>query len=86
MSDDTQTLRIAIGSVEATPRRWFELEQVLTGAPPDSAQAEQMAKAHLQTITGRDAVDAKGSYRVRVLPSLIGRAMAKLETDRREVA
>jgi carbon-monoxide dehydrogenase medium subunit len=78
MSDDAQTLRIAIGAVEDAPRRWTALEQVLTGEQPDAARTEALAKTHLRGITGRDAVDAKGAYRLRVLPHLVGRAMADL--------
>ncbi len=78
MSSDTKTLRIAIGAVEDAPRRWTSLEQALVGAQPDPAHAEELAKSHLDGITARDAVDAKGAYRLRVLPHLVGRAMADL--------
>ncbi len=86
MSDDLQIVRIAIGSVEAEPRRWTALEQALAGAAPDPAYAQQIAKAHLEEIAGRDAVDVKGSYRVHVLPVLVGRAMAELAQPLRTTA
>ncbi|MFY9239320.1 MAG: FAD binding domain-containing protein [Roseovarius sp.] len=85
-SGDMQTLRIALGAVEAKPRRWRDLEQALmtecAGALPDPAHAEEIAKMHLQGISGRDAVDAKGAYRLRVLPHLVGRAFAALAQHR----
>lgn len=71
-------LRIAVGSVETTARRWTALEQALTGQDLSPNQAETMAKDHLGEFTGRDAVDAKGTYRVRVLPHLVRLAFVNL--------
>lgn len=79
--DDTgklTELRVAVGSVEATARRWTALEQALTEQELDPRQAETLAKDHLGEFAGRDAVDAKGSYRVRVLPHLVRRAFVDL--------
>lgn len=71
-------LRIAVGSVEAIARRWTALEQALTGQDLNPDQAETLAKEHLGEFTGRDAVDAQGSYRVRVLPHLVRLAFVNL--------
>ncbi|MEX1235412.1 MAG: FAD binding domain-containing protein [Roseovarius sp.] len=90
MPDDRQSARIAIGAVEAAPRRWTALEQALireiTNAPPDPQRAEDLAKAHLDEVAARDAVDAKGAYRLRVLPHLVGRAMADMAQQQGENA
>jgi len=84
-SDDQSKARVAIGSVEMSARRWLAFEEAFnTGT--DAAGAEQLAKQLLHTIAGRDAVDAKGSYRVRVLPSLIRRAFATCKTAESEVS
>lgn len=64
-------VRIAVGSVEATAKRWTALEQALTGQDLSPNQAETLAKDHLGELTGRDAVDAQGAYRVQVLPHLV---------------
>ncbi|PVA09564.1 molybdopterin dehydrogenase [Pelagivirga sediminicola] len=75
-------LRIAVGSVESAARRWTALEQALTGQDLSPDLAETTARAHLGEFTGRDAVDAKGSYRVRVLPHLVRLAFADLRAQR----
>lgn len=85
-SSDQNEVRVAIGSVEASARRWNALEAALNGSDTDAAGAERMAKALLYTIAGRDAVDAKGSYRVRVLPSLIGQAFGEIDRAISEVS
>lgn len=85
-SDDQNETRVAIGSVEVSARRWFALEEELNKAVTDAAGAGLLASNLLHSISGRDAVDAKGSYRVRVLPSLIRRAFAKLDRAGSEVS
>lgn len=84
-SDDQTEERVAIGSVEMSARRWLAFEEALK-AGTDAAGAEQLAKLLLPTITGRDAIDAKGSYRIRVLPSLIRRAFAACKRAESEVS
>lgn len=69
---------IAVGSVEATARRWPALEAAIVGLAPDPAEMKQVAVAHLKDFTGRDAVDAPGWYRERVLPGLVARAFQAL--------
>ena len=67
-------VRIAIGSVEATARRWQGLEALVEGralTPSDiSAMADEMPKE----FSGRDGIEAPGWYRVQVLPVLVRRA------------
>jgi aerobic carbon-monoxide dehydrogenase medium subunit len=59
-------LRVAIGSVEAAPRRWRTVE---TGDPVAAA------RAHAGELTPRDGVEAPGWYRAHVLPTLLARAL-----------
>ena len=59
-------LRVAIGSVEAAPRRWRTVE---TGDPIAAA------RAHAEELTPRDGVEAPGWYRAHVLPTLLARAL-----------
>ncbi|APE45590.1 hypothetical protein BOO69_18630 (plasmid) [Sulfitobacter alexandrii] len=66
-SKDGKDTRIALGSVEATARRWTALEAALP-ADLTGPEAERIARTHLDEIRGRDAVDASGAYRTRVLP------------------
>lgn len=70
--------RIAVGSVEATARRWTALEDALVGEPLDGARTTGIAGSLLASFNGRDGVEAPGWYRVRVLPALAGRAVASL--------
>lgn len=78
--DDTVSeARIAVGSVEAVPKRWPEMEAAMMGRALDDG--ELMSHAHLasKAFTGRNGVDAPGWYRVKVLPVLFGRAVARLK-------
>jgi aerobic carbon-monoxide dehydrogenase medium subunit len=59
-------VRVAIGSVEATPRRWRTVE---TGDPVAAA------RANADELTPRDGVEAPGWYRAQVLPTLLARAL-----------
>ncbi len=74
-------LRIAISSVEVTPRRWGALEAALTGQIFDAETAKTAARAHLGILIPRDGVDAPGWYRARILPQLIARAFADVATQ-----
>ena len=71
-------VRIAVGSVEPAPRRWFELEHEVEGKPIDSGAIAEAAAALAQGFSGRDGVETAGWYRVRVLPSLVRRAFDAL--------
>jgi carbon-monoxide dehydrogenase medium subunit len=74
-------LRIAVGAVEATARRWTALERALTGSALDPAQAEAAARGVVADFTARDAVDAPGWYRLSVLPVLLRRALTTLQAE-----
>lgn len=67
--------RVAVGSVEPTPRRWTEVEALLRGGPVEPAAAAEAARRCAQTLRGRDGVEAPGWYRERVVPVLLRRAM-----------
>lgn len=71
-----QAVRIAIGSVEQTPRRWGRLEAALLGAVLDPARVADIAAELAAEFTGRDSVEVPAWYRVSVLPSLVRRAAA----------
>ena len=73
--------RIAVGSVEATARRWPALEDALAGQPLDPARACDIARSLTAGFSGREGVEAPGWYRVQVLPSLVGRAVAALASQ-----
>ncbi|MBS3650451.1 FAD binding domain-containing protein [Pseudaminobacter sp. 19-2017] len=69
-----EDIRVTVGSVEASPRRWTQLEQALLGRRLDPNGAYDLAQAEAHIFTGRDGVDAPGWYRVQVLPALARRA------------
>lgn len=69
-----QSARFALGSVEASPRRWHELEAAAVGCHVDDPLLKQIAAAACVGVSGRDGVEAPGWYRTRVLPSLAYRA------------
>jgi carbon-monoxide dehydrogenase medium subunit len=70
--------RVAVGSVEPVARRWRELEDRLTGRPVDADIAAAEAERVLNSLRGRDGVEAPGWYRERVVPALVRRAVADL--------
>lgn len=74
-------IRIAVGAVEATARRWTALEDRLTGTPFDPAAAEAAARTLTDGFAARDGVDAPGWYRLSVLPVLLRRALIKLKAE-----
>jgi aerobic carbon-monoxide dehydrogenase medium subunit len=67
--------RVAVGSVEPVARRWRRLEADLIGRPLDSRWAAERAESYSGDFRGRDGVEAPGWYRVKVLPSLVRRAV-----------
>ncbi|MBU1258485.1 MAG: FAD binding domain-containing protein [Alphaproteobacteria bacterium] len=73
--------RIAVGSVEATARRWTALEDALAGQTLDPARASAIARSLTAGFSGREGVEAPGWYRVQVLPALVGRAVAALASQ-----
>lgn len=74
-------VRIGVGAVEPVARRWHGLERALAGYPPMPEIAEQAARDLIGDFTGRDAVDAPGWYRTSVLPVLVRRAFARIQSD-----
>lgn len=74
----TERARVAIGAVEAMPRRWLALEDALIGCPLDGTRFAEIAEGLLPTLAPRDGIDAPGWYRARVLPELLRRAVNDL--------
>jgi aerobic carbon-monoxide dehydrogenase medium subunit len=74
-----ESATVAVGSVEATPRRWASLEHVMIGMPLDPSAIATRATALTDEFTGRDGIEAPGWYRVRVLPALVRRALESLQ-------
>lgn len=74
-----EIVRIAVGSVEQTARRWRELEDKLTGQPFDPVEVEAIATAGLSAFTPRDGIDAPSWYRLEVLPYLVRMAFADID-------
>ncbi|CAB3723844.1 FAD binding domain-containing protein [Paraburkholderia rhynchosiae] len=72
---------VAVGSVEARPRRWPELENALVGGPLDADRAKLIGAQHLRVFKGRDGVEAPGWYRTQVLPALLHRAIADIQAQ-----
>ncbi len=64
----------AVGSVEATARRWHGLEAELIGHPLDPAHAAEKAERLCTALRPRDGVETPGWYRLKVLPSLVRKA------------
>jgi len=69
---------VVVGSVEPIPRRWPAMEAALTGRLLDSKLAIASAEAAADEFVGRDGVEAPGWYRVKVLPTLMGRVIEQL--------
>ena len=77
-SGTLREVRIAVGSVEATARRWTRLEGALVGQKKSPELAAELAESCIGDFQGRDGVDAPGWYRVKVLPSLVRKAFQSL--------
>jgi aerobic carbon-monoxide dehydrogenase medium subunit len=73
-------LRIAVGSVEDTARRWTALETALADPAEQHAGPDRAAAlaAQCNDFQGRDGIEADGWYRTEVLPTLVRRAMSAL--------
>lgn len=76
-------VRIAVGSVEATARRWRELETVLENGRLDPAASEAAARQQSDAFAPRDGVDVPGWYRTQVLPHLVRTALTDIESQAR---
>lgn len=81
VADDGE-VRVAVGSVEPVARRWRSLEVALATYKglPDPPEAEALAKLN-NDFEGRDGIEAEGWYRRQVLPTLLRRAIAALQTE-----
>ncbi len=73
--------KIAVGSVEATARRWTHLEAALEGLPLDPAAAAERAAGLTGDFSPREGVEAPGLYRAKVLPALVRKAFEELATQ-----
>ena len=71
----------ALGSIEPTARRWYELEAELVGRFLEPAHAAEIAAEHCGALRARDGVEAPGWYRLKVLPSLVRRAVGALRDE-----
>lgn len=71
--------RIAVGSVEAFAKRWFTLEDALSGRPLSGLNTKDIASTLTGNFIGRDAPDAPGLYRVKVLPTVAARALESIQ-------
>jgi carbon-monoxide dehydrogenase medium subunit len=70
--------RIAVGSVEQVAKRWTSLEQAVVGARLQTQILRKLAAELSGDFIGRESVEAPGWYRVKVLPSLVGKAFGDL--------
>lgn len=71
-------VQVAIGAVEARARRVPEAEAALTGTRLEDAAVRAAADAAGAVLHPRDDALAPGWYRVRVLSTVIGRAVSDL--------
>lgn len=79
--DQIAALRIAVGAVEAVPKRWRALEDALIGQQFSTQSISALAQSLMDGFTPRDGVDAQGWYRLRVLPQLVAQAFADLASQ-----
>jgi carbon-monoxide dehydrogenase medium subunit len=74
-----ESARLAVGSVEPVARRWTQLEAGLVGRALDPRHAAEQAERLCADFSGREGIEAPGWYRVKVLPSLVRRAVVALQ-------
>lgn len=75
--------RVSVGSVEHLPRRWCSFEKALEGHSLDAGHAFELSKTHLAEFAARDGLEAPGWYRVKVLPSLVRKAILQIQTSKK---
>jgi carbon-monoxide dehydrogenase medium subunit len=68
----------ALGSVEPVARRWHQLEAELIGRALEPVHAADMAEKHCSGLQARDGIEAPAWYRLKVLPSLVRKAVVAL--------
>jgi len=67
--------RVAVGSVENVARRWQTLESAMSGLALDPHLIAGRAAELLGDFRARDGIEADGWYRLKVLPTLVRRAL-----------
>jgi carbon-monoxide dehydrogenase medium subunit len=71
--------KVAVGSVEPVARGWKRLEADMIGRALDPSYAADKAESYSRDFQGRDGIEAPGWYRVKVLPSLVRRAVQAIQ-------
>lgn len=71
--------RVAIGSVEATARRWAHLEELLAGHPLDPNDVAEKVQCCIGEFRGRDGIEVPSWYRIQVLPALVRKAVYAIQ-------
>jgi carbon-monoxide dehydrogenase medium subunit len=71
---------VAIGSVESVARSWPTLAARLQGSALDPGAAELATRELSGELSPRDGTDVSGWYRLKVLPTVVGRAVRALQT------
>jgi carbon-monoxide dehydrogenase medium subunit len=75
------SVRVVVGSVEPAARRWKRLEADLTGHALDTGSVAEKAAKYSEDFQGRDGIEAPGWYRVKVLTSLVRRAVQAIQQE-----
>jgi aerobic carbon-monoxide dehydrogenase medium subunit len=78
-SGGVDNAKVAVGSVEPAARRWPELEVELVDRRLDPLRAAEKAESCCGAFRARDGIEAPGWYRLKVLPSLVRRAVQALQ-------
>ncbi len=73
--------RVAVCSVTATPRRIREVEAALVGVPLEAGAFAAAGQALVAAVSPIDDARATASYRRRVLPGLLERAVLRCGED-----
>ena len=74
----THDVRMALGSVEASPRRWTSVERELSGHSFTPQEAAGVVRDHLAELSPVSAPGIPASYRLDVLPTVMERAVGRL--------
>lgn len=75
---EAQDVRVAIGSVEATPRRWASVERDLSGRALTPQEAAAVVRDRLSELFPVSAPGIPAAYRLDVLPTVMERAVGRL--------
>ena len=74
----TGRVRVALGSIESTPRRWTSVEQAMMAESLTPHTAARVVHAHLAELEPVTSPGIPGSYRLEVLPTVMDRAVRRL--------